>query len=114
MFTLNVETKELIQVTFNEYYNFIQDWVSQNEILIITDVFEKRQLQVIDLKGRVVKTIVTDGNVTYARCNRNGQIVYTEKTISGEFNVYLTDIKTNKFKQLTDSKNEKRLPAFME
>ena len=114
VFTLNLETKELAQITSNKSYNFIQDWVSQKEILIITDVSEKRQMQVIDLKGRVVKTITTDGNVTYARCNKNGQIVFTEKAISGEFNVYLTNIKTNKVKQLTDSKNEKRFPTFME
>lgn len=114
VFTLNLETKELTQITSNKSYNFIQDWVSQNEILIITDVSEKRQMKVIDLKGRVVKTIATDGNVTYARCNKNGQIVFTEKAISGEINVYLTDIKTNKVKQLTDSKNEKRFPAFIE
>ena len=114
VYILNLETKECSQVTSNESYNFIQEWVSQNELLIIMDLAKKRQLQVVDMEGNVIKTIPTDGNVTYASCNRDGKIVFTQKTISGEINVFLTDYKNNIIKQLTNSDNEKRFPAFME
>jgi Tol biopolymer transport system component len=114
VYILNLETKEQTQVTSNESYNFIQDWVSQKEILIITDVGEKRQMQVVGTTGNLIKTIPTEGNVTYARCNRNGQIVFTQKTNSGVLNVFLTEYENNNIKQLTNSVNEKRFPAFME
>lgn len=114
VYILNLETKEQTQVTSNESYNFIQDWVSQKEILIITDVGEKRQMQVVGTTGNLIKTIKTEGNVTYARCNRNGQIVFTQKTNSGVLNVFLTEYENNSINQLTNSVNEKRFPAFME
>ncbi|TJY37765.1 TolB family protein [Pontimicrobium aquaticum] len=115
IFTLNLETKEMIQITSNESYNFVQDWISQSKIIIITDVNEKRQLQILDIKlGSIIKTITTEGDVTYARCNKNGQIVFIQKATSGEVNVFLTDIKKNNIKQLTYSKNEKRFPVFMD
>ncbi|MFI1772726.1 MBL fold metallo-hydrolase [Thalassobellus citreus] len=113
VFTLNLETQELLQITSNESYNFIQDWVSQSEILIITDVLKKRQMQILDIKEGITKTLVTAGNLTYARCNNIGQIVFTEKAADGAFDIYLMDIKTEEVKRLTDSKNEKRFPSFM-
>jgi len=112
IFTLNLETKELVQITSNESYNFIQDWVSETEILVITDVSEKRQMQILDINEGSTKTILTEGNVTYARCNKNGQIVFTQKAISGEINVFLIDYEDHIIKQLTNSDNEKRFPAF--
>ena len=114
VYVFNLETKECLQVTENENYNFVQDWVSKRELLIIADEAEKRQMQVVDIKGKLIRTIPTEGNVTYARCNKNGQIVFTQKTNSGEINVYLTGCENNFIKQLTNSVNEKRFPAFME
>ncbi|MEO9483776.1 MAG: hypothetical protein ABJG47_10040 [Ekhidna sp.] len=115
VFTLNQETKELKQITSNESYNFIQDWISKTAVLIITDVAEKRQMQILEIKkGSTIRTIPTDGDVTYARCNMNGQIVFTQKTNDGEVNVFLMNIENGNIRQLTDSSNKKRFPAFME
>jgi len=113
VFLINFKTKEKIKITDDKKYNFVQDWISDTKILIITDVHEKRQLQILDIKNGSTKTISTDGDVTYARCNKKGQIVFTQKTNTGKVNVFLTDIKKKDIKQLTNSKNEKRFPAFM-
>jgi Tol biopolymer transport system component len=115
VFTLNLETIELVQITSTESYNFIQDWISQTEILIISEISEKRQMKILDIKSKSLSKIIpTDNNVTYARSNKNGQIVFTQKTDIGEVNVFLTDIENNSIKQLTNSNNEKRFPVFME
>lgn len=114
VFLLNVETKEKVQVTFDEKYNFIQDWVSQTEILIITDVSEKRQLQLIDTKDNAIKNLPTDFDVTYARSNKHGNIVFTKKNEKGEVQLYLMAIANLEQEQLTNTKGEKRFPVFME
>lgn len=114
VYTLNLMSLEVVQITANHSYNFIQDWVSDAEILIITDVNQKRQLQILDsITGSLVQTIATEGNVTYARCNEMGQVVFTQKMDDGSINVFLMDIKNGELKQLTDSNGEKRFPTFM-
>jgi hypothetical protein len=51
-----LETKELVQITSNESYNFVQDWVTETEILIITDLSEKRQMTILDTaQGSIIK-----------------------------------------------------------
>jgi Tol biopolymer transport system component len=114
VYILNFTPRKIIQITANESYNFIQDWVSDTEILIITDVNQKRQLQILDsTTGSLVQTIATKGHVTYARCNEMGQVVFTQKMDDGSINVFFLDIKNGELKQLTDSNGEKRFPTFM-
>jgi Tol biopolymer transport system component/glyoxylase-like metal-dependent hydrolase (beta-lactamase superfamily II) len=115
VFTLDLDKRKLVQITSNESHNFIQDWVSQNELLILTDLSKQRQMTILDIEqGSTVKTIPTDNDVTYARCNKKGQIVYSAKEDSGSINIFLTNINDMSIQKLTDSVNEKRFPVFME
>ncbi len=113
VFLLNVETKDEIQVTSNEKYNFIQDWISDTELLMITDVDEKRQLQIVDISNNTVRILPTDSDVTYARTNMSGKIVFTQKDKSGDIQLYLFELNSSTLKQLTKTNGEKRFPTFM-
>ena len=114
VFLLNVETTDEIQVTSDEKYNFIQDWISDTKLLIISDVSEKRQLQIVDIGNNTTKLLPTYLDVTYARANRNGNIVFTQKDKSGEIQLYLLEVSTLTQKQLSTTSGEKRFPTFME
>jgi TolB protein len=113
IFLLNNKTKEKIQITVDEKYNFVQDWVSNTKLLIITDVSEKRQMQIVDIEDNTTKNLPTDFDVTYARY-KNGKIIFTQKNKEGMVQLYLMTIDNLKQKQLTNTKSEKRFPAFME
>lgn len=113
IFLLNNKTKEKIQITADEKYNFVQGWVSNNKLLIITDVSEKRQMQIVDIKDNTIKNLPTDFDVTYARY-KNGNIVCTQKTKENIVQLYLMNIDGLKQKQLTNTKGEKRFPTFIE
>ena len=114
VFLLNIATKEKTQVTSDKKYNFIQDWLSDTTILIITDVSEKRQMQVLDIKNNTIKVLSTDHDVTYARSNQKGKIVFTSRDENGEIQLYLFSLNNLEQKQLTYTKGEKKFPAFME
>tara|TARA_R110002073_G_scaffold108336_5_gene243462 strand:- start:34661 stop:35509 length:849 start_codon:yes stop_codon:yes gene_type:complete len=112
IYTIDLKSKETHQITSDSSSSFVQDWISQTEILIITTVSERRQMQVLDIKSNKRINIKTEGNVTYARCNKNNEIVFTQKATTGEVNVFLINPDGSNLRQLTNSKYEKRFPAF--
>ena len=101
-----------VKITVDEKHNFVQDWVSNTKLLIITDISKKRQMQILDIEDNTTKNLPTDFDVTYARY-KNGNIIFTQKNKENIVQVYLITIDNLKQKQLTNTNNEKRFPAFM-
>jgi len=113
VFLLNIKTKELKQMTGDEQHNFIQDWLSDNQLLIITDESKKRQMQILDIKVKATINVPTEFDVTYARTDKNRNIVFIQKNNKEEEQLYLMALDDLVQKQLTNTKGEKRFPAFM-
>ena len=62
-------------------------------------------MQILDVKDNTQKTVETKFDVTYARTDKKGNIVFTQKNNKSEFEVYFMKIKDLKIDEslLTDT-----------
>ena len=114
VFVIDLNTKKEASITFDEHANFIQDWLSQTSLLMISDKDGRKQLYKIDLNDKQILHLPTSMAVTHARCNTEGDIVFSGETTDGGVNIFLMKSDGSDLQQLTNSKTDKRFPAFIE
>ncbi len=110
----NLTTKEERPILVNKHRNFVQDWLSENTLLITSTESGFQKLYVLDLITMEKSPIETEYEVTYARANAaQSQIVFTclvevEKSI-----VYIMNLSNGDIKPVTGSSTERRFPTFV-
>lgn len=98
----------------DEQRNFVQDWISENRLLITSSTSGLQKLHTLDLTTKEKTLIETEYEVTYARTNANkSQIVFTCIMETGKSIVYIMDLLNGDVKAVTDNSTERRFPTFI-
>jgi TolB protein len=114
IYLYDLEKGEERPILVDTHRNFVQDWISDNHLLITSTESGLQKMYVLDLVAKEKRLIETDYEVTYARVSADkSRIVFTCLVEEGKSIVYMMDWPSKILKEITDNSTERRFPTFI-
>lgn len=113
IFVMDLATGSEQQITNGDGAHYIQDWFSNHEVLVISDVTGTRQLYRLNMLTKFSTLISAKKNVRYARLNRDtNQLIFIADDNKWQ-TLYLSDLDGQNMQALTTNRTEKKFPGFI-